>query len=321
MRRFRKILFLNRPGLDDSHAFGRAIRLAEENGAELKIIEVHATVTPGPEMDNQNLSHSTLINATKAQRQLHLEQLAEPYKKYTNISTDIYFGVTFIETIMEVLRHGHDLVVLSTEKHHFGSMIFGSTDMHLLRKCPCPVWIVKPGSDETFQNIMAAVDMDPSDDRKEPLNQQILELASSLARKEAGKLHIAHAWTAPYSNLISFNDHVSITYNMENWVEDVHLSHKSWLTKLIDNFVSSQHYSNELDIHLIQGAAADVIPQLTREKNIDLLVMGTVARTGITGFLIGNTAENIISRLNCSLLALKPEAFVCPIPIDQDLSL
>ncbi len=319
MRRFRKILFLNRPGLDDSHAFGRAIRLAEENGAELKIIEVHATVTPGPEMDQQKLSHSALINATRAQRQLHLERLAEPYKKHTQISTDIFFGLAFIETIMEVQRHDHDLVVLSSEKRHFGSMIFGSSDMHLLRKCPCPVWIVKQGSDEKFQNIMAAVDMDPSDDRKEPLNQQILELASSLAQAEGSRLHIAHAWAAPYTNLTSFSDYVSTTYNMESWIEDVHMSHKSWLAKLIDSFVSTQQYSSEPETHLIEGEAGDVIPQLTREKNIDLLVMGTVARTGITGFFIGNTAENIISQLNCSLLAVKPEGFICPIPVDEGL--
>lgn len=318
MRRFHKILFLNRPGLDDSHAFGRAVRLAEENEAELKIIEVHATVTPGPDADNQKLSHSALINATKAQRQLHLEHLAEPYSKRIQISTDIFFGVAFIETIMEVLRHGHDLVVLSSEKHHFGSMIFGSTDMHLLRKCPCPVWIVKPGSDEKFQNIMAAVDMDPSDDRKESLNRQIFELASSLAQAEGSRLHISHAWTAPYTNLTSFNDYVSTTYNMESWIEDVHMSHKSWLAKLVDGFAPKQPHGSKPDIHLIQGEAGDVIPQLTREKNIDLLVMGTVSRTGIAGFFIGNTAENIISRLNCSLLAVKPEGFICPIPLDED---
>ena len=318
MRRFRKILFLNRPGLDDSHALKRAVRLAKENGAELKIIEVHATVNAGPEMDQQKLSHSALIRATRAQRQLHLECLAEPYIKQIQISIDIFFGVAFIETIMEVQRHGHDLVVLAPEKHNLGTMIFGSADMHLLRKCPSPVWIVKPGSDEQFQNIMAAVDMDPSDGRKEPLNRQIIELASSLAQAEGSRLHIAHAWAAPYTTLTAFSDHVSTTYNMESWIEDVHMSHQSWLAGLVDSFAPKQFHGSEPDIHLIEGEAGEVIPQFSKEQHIDLLVMGTVARTGITGFLIGNTAEDIISRLNCSLLAVKPEGFVCPVPVDED---
>lgn len=318
MRRFSKILFLNRPGLDDSHALKRAARLAEENGAELKLIEVHVTVNPGPEMDQQKLSHSALISATKAQRQLHLESLAEPYRTHIQISTDIFFGVAFIEIIMEVQRHGHDLVVLAPEKHNLGTMIFGSTDMHLLRKCPCPVWIVKPGSDEPFQNIMAAVDMDPSDDRKEPLNRQIIELASSLAQTEGSRLHIAHAWAAPYTTLTTFSDYVSTTYNMDSWIEDQHMAHQSWLDELIDSFASSQFHGSEPELHLVEGEAGDVIPRLTTEQHVDLLVMGTVARTGIAGVLIGNTAENIISRLNCSLLAVKPEGFVCPIPVDED---
>jgi hypothetical protein len=47
------------------------------------------------------------------------------------------------------------------------------------------------------------------------------------------------------------------------------MSHKSWLTKLIEGFAVKKLLGSEPDIHLIQGEAGDVIPQLTREKNID----------------------------------------------------
>jgi len=46
---------------------------------------------------------------------------------------------------------------------------------------------------------------------------------------------------------------------------------------------------------------------------VDLIVMGTLARAGVEGLLIGNTAEKILSRIDCSVLALKPEGFVSPI--------
>ncbi|NMT50792.1 universal stress protein, partial [Vibrio parahaemolyticus] len=46
---------------------------------------------------------------------------------------------------------------------------------------------------------------------------------------------------------------------------------------------------------------------------VDVLVMGTLARTGISGYVIGNTAENILQSINCSLVALKPDGFVSPI--------
>ncbi|WP_421712475.1 universal stress protein [Aeromonas salmonicida] len=55
------------------------------------------------------------------------------------------------------------------------------------------------------------------------------------------------------------------------------------------------------------------MPQYVADHQIDILVMGTVARTGISGFFIGNTAENVVQKLECSLLALKPNGFVSPV--------
>jgi len=40
--------------------------------------------------------------------------------------------------------------------------------------------------------------------------------------------------------------------------------------------------------------------------------MGTVCRTGIAGFLIGNTAENVLNDVDCSVLTVKPEGFASP---------
>ncbi|MBW2698633.1 MAG: universal stress protein, partial [Deltaproteobacteria bacterium] len=45
----------------------------------------------------------------------------------------------------------------------------------------------------------------------------------------------------------------------------------------------------------------------------DLVVMGTISRGGIAGVLVGNTAERLLTRLDCSLLTVKPESFVCPV--------
>ncbi|MEQ1895543.1 MAG: universal stress protein [Planctomycetota bacterium] len=44
-----------------------------------------------------------------------------------------------------------------------------------------------------------------------------------------------------------------------------------------------------------------------------LLVMGSVSRGGITGLLLGNTAERLLDRVSCSLLTIKPRDFVSPV--------
>jgi len=64
---------------------------------------------------------------------------------------------------------------------------------------------------------------------------------------------------------------------------------------------------------MIKGVPEKVIPAFAEKKKVDLIVMGTLARAGVEGLLIGNTAEKILSRIDCSVLALKPEGFVSPI--------
>ena len=316
MQRFKNILFVNHPGADSSRAFNRAATLALENEARLRVIEVHTTVTPTEESDNEQLSHSALLEATRCTRLKELDRMLAPYGDQLSATTDILFGMPFIEIIMEVQRHGHDLVVLAPDKKGIGTAIFGSTHMHLLRKCPCPVWIVKADETSHFKRIMAAVDIGVSDSRKEELNGKILELASSLALAESSELHVVHAWSAPYANLSAFNEQLSAGYASEGWINDVRSAHGVWLNELIKRF--SGHHEIEPVAHLLQGAAADAIPEQAQKLGIDLVVMGTVARTGIAGFFIGNTAESIISQLDCSLLAVKPEGFDCPIKLDED---
>lgn len=60
-----------------------------------------------------------------------------------------------------------------------------------------------------------------------------------------------------------------------------------------------------------------MIPAITRAQRIDLLVMGTVGRTGIPGFFIGNTADSVLRQVDCSVLAIKPDGFHTPIKIDE----
>jgi universal stress protein E len=68
--------------------------------------------------------------------------------------------------------------------------------------------------------------------------------------------------------------------------------------------------------HLVKGRASKEIPILARKIEADLVVMGTVARTGIPGFIMGNTAETILNQIECSVLAIKPAGFITPVTLE-----
>ena len=73
----------------------------------------------------------------------------------------------------------------------------------------------------------------------------------------------------------------------------------------------------DLQLHVVKGPAQYVVPELARELEVDLVVMGTVARTGIDGFFMGNTAESILGELDCSVLTMKPPGFVSPVTLEE----
>ena len=86
----------------------------------------------------------------------------------------------------------------------------------------------------------------------------------------------------------------------------------------LDNFLSNYDLEAiDHHVHLLKGDADLVISQLAHKKRMELLIMGTVARTGIPGFLIGNTAEEVLRKVNCSVLTVKPKGFVTPVKRDK----
>jgi len=70
---------------------------------------------------------------------------------------------------------------------------------------------------------------------------------------------------------------------------------------------------------MIKGATPDAISSFVHENNVDLVVMGTVAKAGVSGLLIGNTAEQTLDRIGCSILALKPTDVQCSIGLTDEI--
>lgn len=82
----------------------------------------------------------------------------------------------------------------------------------------------------------------------------------------------------------------------------------------VDRVLASYDISSlDAGIHLVKGQPGEVIPDLVAKHRATLLVMGTVGRANVPGLIMGNTAERILDRVHCSVLAVKPEGFVSPV--------
>ena len=260
--------------------------------------------------DMKGLREGTTQEATD-----RLEALSKSAgKKGLQIHTKILRGKPFLEIIREVLRNGHDLVIVSPALHGKLESIFsGSTTMHLMRKCPCPVWAVKPSKKEQYHRILAAVDPAPVHSDHLKLARKIMELAVSLAEAEGAELHVLHCWSSSFEKTLR-NRSGLLPSEADEIVRKIRTSHKSSLNSLVKEF-DLEHVPHK--IHLLKGEPEHVIVETAAKKRTELVVMGTVSRKGLSGFLIGNTAEKGLNQLACSVLAVKPDGFVSIVSLDE----
>ena len=96
-------------------------------------------------------------------------------------------GKAWEEIIRQVQKAGHDLVIVGTRDAGFASrLLYGSTGMRLLRFCPCPVWVTKPGANWEDLEILVASDLSE-------VSQDALELGVLSARLTGARLRVLHA--------------------------------------------------------------------------------------------------------------------------------
>lgn len=325
MKRFKNILCVVKPGEACKPTLARAVTLAKNNQSRLTVVDVVERVMVGIGLPEAGPVSADLQAALVKDHTQELETLVEPYRKQIKIECYVLVGTPFLEIIREVLRNARDLVIKAPEHQDWLDRLFGSDDMHLLRKCPCPVWLIKPHAPKTHRHILAAVDVDEEypqaeQESRRALNRQILEMASSLALSDFAELHIANAWDAIGESAMRGAFMHAPEEEIIAYVEQVRQQHQAGLDGLTREVTSNlgQDAVGYLkpQTHLVKGAARKEVPALAKRIGADLVVMGTVARTGVPGFFMGNTAETILNQINCSVLAIKPPGFITPVALD-----
>lgn len=322
MRRFMNILYVNESSVEQEKALARAVSLAENNNARLTVIDVIPVITAGIGLPPGGPISSDLQTWVASEHLHRLEKLVSPFVAKLKIKLEVLVGKTFLEVIRAVLRNAYDLVIKPAEDLVLLESLFGSNDMHLLRKCPCPVWLLNRNEKTCFNNILAAVDFDPFNPLTSQLdlNLEILELSSSLAIAENATLHIVHAWDAFAESTLLSRASTS-EKSVVDYVDIEHRRHANGLVLLngeLSKLIGERSYKKlSPRHHLPKGPAEKAIARLAKDLRADLVVMGTIARTGIAGFIIGNTAETILDQLTCSVLAVKPPGFVTPVKLSD----
>lgn len=306
MKRFKNILYFADGSAAPDYSLQRAVALATSNQASLTVVDVLDS------LDSQRFSVDGVAEQTRtAMVERREEELAYMVSDYPDslIYTRVLTGNPFVEVIKLVLNNHYDLLMKGVRPSSaFFKKVFGSTDMHLLRKCPCPVWIDKSQTPEPYHAILAAID--PETEASSACDGLVINLATSLAVREGAKLQLVHAWQVYGESLLSSaRSHLSKA-EFQLLLQTTRNRHEQALNQLLE-----PHGLSSLDptVLLEHGHPAEVILRTEQQQHSDLIVMGTVGRSGIPGLIIGNTAEDVLSSTNASVLVVKPQGFECPV--------
>ncbi|MGE5243544.1 MAG: universal stress protein [Betaproteobacteria bacterium] len=285
-------------------ALDLAAAIARRDAARLTVVDV---VPPAP-LPARVFMTANVEQELVAHRGEHLAELAEALRPSgLHVDVEVLRGKPAIALVRRVLYGGHDLLIRSHGRSSGVDGRFGAVDMELLRLCPCPVWLVPRGAPSLPRRVLAAIHANPDDEGEQRLNGRIAGLALDIARLAGGSLTLLQAWLAYGEELLRAR---LPDAEFAAYVEQSHQAARDHLNAFVASLGSPFAGVN---VEVAKGEADDVIVGYAQDQAIDLVVMGTMARAGLAGLVIGNTAERILQRLRCAVLAVKPDGFVSPI--------
>ncbi|MDO6487176.1 universal stress protein UspE [Colwellia sp. 6_MG-2023] len=311
MKTYQKILVVIDPSTDEQKALQRAIDLAaniKASGGQVEVTAFLSIFDFSYEMTTilSNDDRGAMRQSVIKDKELWLEGIISNLKPDIDISNLVVWHNRPFESIIEqVIQNNYDLVIKGTHQHDkFKSVIFTPTDWHILRKCPCPVLLVKEHEWPSNGNILAAINVGSDETEHNSLNNKITKEAKKLAQLIQGNVHLVNSFPGtPVNIAIEIPEFNSSEYN-----NTMLQHHKKSMAAHATEF--------EIDItntHVEEGLPERVIEEVADKIDAELVVLGTIGRTGISAALIGNTAEHVIDQLNCDVLALKPEGYVSPL--------
>lgn len=278
-------------------AFRRALTLAKATRASIRLVDVLPQLpAPGGQAPPfaRLVRDKMLDNLAQA--------VAEARRAGVPATSALLDGDEATALIQAAVAWRADVLMRSHGVHGAAAIPVGPVDSHVLRRCPCPVWLVTPRHAEGERVVVAAVDPEPQDAPRHDLSVRVARTAMQIAAETGATLHLVHAWTA-------FGHQI--------------LASRANKKDLLAHYAACRdHASARFDIlcrdagvpatakrHLLEGVNDKVLTAFVESKRASVLVMGTVGRTGLAGLVVGNTAERVLRQVRCSIVALKPAGF------------
>lgn len=292
------LLVIIDPEQDQQPALQRALWLARQSGARLHLLQVDYH----PGLDSDQLDGHMFRRAREALLQQRQDSLNASVADLRDEGLQIDVEVCWHKRRHEaILTRAAELQVdLLLKSAHPGGvlrrLLFSDTSWQLIRHCPIPLWLVHD-MHWRGQRMCTALDPLHSADKPAALDHKLIRASQALQIQLGLQGDYVHA-LAPMPHSLMFDAEVAQAY--DDYVTRSARAHRQAFDTLVGQYpITAEH------VHLLDGFAEEAIPRFVHKHNIDLLVMGAIARGHLDSLLIGHTAERVLERVECDLLVLK----------------
>lgn len=241
------------------------------------------------------------------EKQEWLDELVAPLidDGYTIESRVHAYGKLYEAIIESAVEFQADYIFKPLRQHGtLRRMIYTSTDWNLVRFCPCPILLVSDIPNVHGKPVLATVDLESQDERHQALNKVVLERTQALSDLIDGDVHLVNAYNmlTVAGNSASLD---ALKYEVIRGQREEYFSVAKSMAENIDVAIEN--------VHLEEGAPEMVVNSVAEKLNAGIIVLGTIARTGVSGLFIGNTAESVLESSSCDVFIVKQENFVSPL--------
>jgi universal stress protein E len=237
--------------------------------------------------------------------QLLLEGIAAPLRRQgLSVTTAVEWDFPRHEAIIRsAARFGANLIVAAdhTTVHHV-PWLLRYTDWELLRASPAPVLLVK--SPRPYRNpvVLAALDPTRAFGKPAALDNEILRFSATLADALHGAVHAVHGYAPVPANLAPAV--LSKPGELEKILAAAEAEAFDALSKAAQPLGISR-----ARLHVEARHPTDAVMEVAKETGSQIVALGSISRSGVDRFLLGNTAEALVDRLECDILVVKPPEF------------
>jgi universal stress protein E len=305
MASFSRVLCVIDPTEKEQPALARAAWLAKRTGAALDLLICYYNEYLGGEW----FSDSTSLQKARADvlegLRERLEILANPLRADGLVvaTTAVWYHPLYQGIARQALALKSDVVFKDTHHHSaLSRSFFTNSDWNLIRACPVPLWLVKPGEFSDEPQLIAAVDPLNEHDKPAALDDEILILSKSLATDVNGDVHAFHSYDPRIAlSTATASAYAPVSFPLPEIEEELCKQHQRKFTEVVDF-----HQIPEDHTHLVSGLVHEELPELANNLDAAVVVMGAVSRNTMKRVFIGATAERTLEHLPCDLIVVKP---------------